>query len=582
VSYQTAQRDSMRIDWDVPIPMDDGNVLRADVFRPAQDGQHPLLLTYGPYAKGLHFEDGYPDAWRMMCADHPDVPAGSTNQYQAWEVADPEKWVPEGYVCVRVDSRGAGRSPGVIDCFSPREVQDLYECIEWAGVQSWSSGQVALLGISYYAVMQWRVAALQPPHLAALVAWEGLYDWYRDGGYHGGIRSTFVSGWYPNQVATVQHGLGDRAKRSRITGLSVAGDETLSDEELAANKANFDKAIEAHPFDGQFYDERRADLSKITVPILSAGNWGGHGLHLRGNVEAFLGAASEHKWLELHGVEHWVHFYTDYGRELQLEFLDHFLKGIDNGWDRRPQVLMNVRHPDETFVFREETAWPIPRTAWTELHLDATDMSLRPDPPEAAGQVTYAPMSGGATFRRLITEPTEITGPAAATLQIASQTEDADLFLILQVFDPAGVEVAYAGAVQSHAPVAHGWLRASHRQLDPERSLRWRPWHPHREREPLTPGRTYEVQVEIWPTSIVIPAGYTLALAIQGHDYQPPSDVPDIALQWVSMRGVGPFKHDDPNDRPPEVFGGEVTLHTGGGRSSHVLLPVIPQPPITR
>ena len=208
-------RDEMRIGFDVPIAMDDGIVLRADVFAPEQDGEYPVLMTYGPYAKGLHFEDGYPDAWRLMCEEHPDVPAGSTNKYQAWEVVDPEKWVREGYVCIRVDSRGAGRSPGVIDCFSPREVRDLYDCIEWAAAQPWSTGKVGLCGISYYAVMQWRVAALQPPHLAAMVAWEGLYDWYRDGAYHGGIPCSFVSRWYPNQVSTVQHGLGDRAKRSR-------------------------------------------------------------------------------------------------------------------------------------------------------------------------------------------------------------------------------------------------------------------------------------------------------------------------------------------------------------------------------
>jgi hypothetical protein len=151
-------RDGMRIGFDVPIAMDDGIVLRADVFAPEQDGEYPILMTYGPYAKGLHFEDGYPDAWRLMCEDHPDVPAGSTNKYQAWEVVDPEKWVREGYVCIRVDSRGAGRSPGVIDCFSPREVRDLYDCIEWAAEQPWSTGKVALCGISYYAVMQWRVA----------------------------------------------------------------------------------------------------------------------------------------------------------------------------------------------------------------------------------------------------------------------------------------------------------------------------------------------------------------------------------------------------------------------------------------
>ena len=125
----------MRVDRDVGISTDDGLVLRADVFRPVADGQFPVILSYGPYAKGLPFQVGYADQWRIMTSRHQDVTEGSTNRYQNWEVVDPEKWVPEGYVCVRVDSRGAGRSPGRVDPFSPRETRDLYECIEWAAAQ---------------------------------------------------------------------------------------------------------------------------------------------------------------------------------------------------------------------------------------------------------------------------------------------------------------------------------------------------------------------------------------------------------------------------------------------------------------
>ena len=145
-------RDGMRIDWDVPIVMDEGLVLRADLFRPPGDGRYPVILTYGPYAKGLAFQEGYSSAWERMAEKHPDVTAGSSNKYQNWEVVDPEKWVRDGYACVRVDSRGAGRSPGYIDHFSPRETKDFYNCIEWAGVQPWSSGKVGLNGISYYAI----------------------------------------------------------------------------------------------------------------------------------------------------------------------------------------------------------------------------------------------------------------------------------------------------------------------------------------------------------------------------------------------------------------------------------------------
>ena len=108
----TEIRDGMQIDWDVPVTMDDGVVLRADVFRPVGGGTFPALLTYGPYAKGLAFQEGYPSAWQRMAEQHPDVTAGSSNKYQNWEVVDPEKWVPHGYACVRVDSRGCGRSPG--------------------------------------------------------------------------------------------------------------------------------------------------------------------------------------------------------------------------------------------------------------------------------------------------------------------------------------------------------------------------------------------------------------------------------------------------------------------------------------
>ena len=117
---------------------------------------------------------------------------GSSNKYQNWELVDPEKWVPDGYACVRVDSRGAGRSPGLLDVWSARETQDLYQCVEWAGTQSWSNGKVGINGISYYAMNQWNAGALKPPHLAALCMWEGSSDYYRELCRHGGILCDFL------------------------------------------------------------------------------------------------------------------------------------------------------------------------------------------------------------------------------------------------------------------------------------------------------------------------------------------------------------------------------------------------------
>lgn len=569
--------DGMRIEWDVPIRVDDGLVLRADVFRPSEEGRYPVLLSYGPYGKGLPFQEGYGSAWDIMVQEHPDVAAGSTNAYQNWEVADPEKWVPHEYVCIRVDSRGAGRSPGYIDHFSPRETRDLYECIEWAAAQPYSSGKVALSGISYYAINQWQVAELQPPHLACMVPWEGAADLYRDMSYHGGIYCTFFQEWYRIQVQSVQYGRGERGPVNPRTGQPVCGDETLSEEQLAANRVPFGAQLLDHPLDDEFHTERSPDWSKVTVPFLSAANWGGQGLHLRGNVEAFVQAASPQKWLEIHGGEHWTEYYTDYGVALQREFLDHFCKGEDNGWDSRPPVLLQVRTVDG-FVERAENAWPLPRTQWTKQYLDARDLSLRSEPVAEEASRTYAMLGEGLTFSApAVHEQTEVTGPLAARIHLASSTEDADLFLTVRAFSPDGQEVLFQGAIDPKAPIAQGWLRASHRKLNEALSSPERPYHTHDEVQPLTPGKIYQLDIEIWPTCLMLPPGYRIALTVAGVDFDHGQEGARLAHFANELRGCGPFVHNDPRTRPPEVFGGEVTLHTGGAHESYLLLPMVPE-----
>src|SRR5215475_10155335 len=340
----------MQIDWDVAIAMDDGVVLRADVFRPAGAGQHPVILSYGPYAKGLSFQEGYKGNWARLIKAAPEVLEGSSNRYQNWELVDPEKWVPDGYACVRVDSRGAGRSPGHLDVWSPREAQDLYQCVEWAGTQAWSNGKVGLNGISYYAMNQWQVAPLKPPHLAAMCVWEGASDYYRELCRHGGILCDFLSSWYPRQVTAVQHGVGDKGARSVVTGETVAGPPTMTDAELKKNKSDSDGDAARHPLIDEHYTSRLPKFEDIETPLLSAANWGGMGLHPRGNFEGFMRAGSKQKWLEVHGDTHFTLFYAEYGQALQKRFYDRFLKGQSNGWDKQPKVLINVRHPGEKFV----------------------------------------------------------------------------------------------------------------------------------------------------------------------------------------------------------------------------------------
>ena len=575
--YKSEVRDGMRIDWDVPIAMDDGIVLRADVYRPVAEGKYPALVSYGPYGKGLAFQEGYKTAWEIMSRDNPDAVNGTTNQYQNWEVVDPEKWVPDGYACVRVDSRGAGRSPGFLNHNNARENQDFHDCIEWAAAQPWCSGKVGLNGISYYGSSQWRAAATQPPHLAAICVWEGWVDNYRDSNRHGGIICVFRKNWQDMQVKTVQHGVGERGAKSRVTGELVCGPETLTEEELVRNREDLWANVLSHPLDGPYYRERTGDLSRVAVPLLSAANWGGQGLHPRGNFEGFTRAASRQKWLEVHGGSHWAPFYTDYGVKLQKRFFDYFLKGIQNGWDRQPRVQLQVRHPGEKFVLRHENEWPIARTQWTKFYLDPVARSLTLEPPTSDGSMIYDGLGEGVTFTSApMDKKTEITGPSALKLWISSSTTDADLFIVLRVFAPDGKEVVFQGALDPHTPVGQAWLRASHRKLDPALSLPYRPYHTHDEKQPLEPGEVVALEIEVWPTCIVVPAGYRIALTIRGKDYEYEGEAATLSNMKNPMRGCGPFMHDDTTDRPPEIFGGKVTLHFGPARPAYALLPVIP------
>ena len=578
VKTRSEVRDGMRVEWHVPIKMDDGLVLRADVFRPVEDGRYPVILTYGVYAKGLAFQEGYPMQWQKMVEDHPEILEGSTNKYQNWEVTDPERWVPHGYAVVRVDSRGAGWSPGFMDCNSPREIEDLIQCIEWAGTQPWSSGKVGMLGISYYASNQWRAAGMHPPHLTAIIPWEGQNDRYRDSGYHGGILSQFQELWAKHQVVNIQYGRGERAKKNPNTGESVAGPVTLSDEELARNCVNVFQDLKKHPLDDEWHRSRSADLSKVTLPLLTCANWGGQGIHPRGNFNGFTETPSEQKWLEAHGDSHWSLFYSGYGLDLQKRFFDYFLKGIDNGWDKQPPVQLNIRYPGEMFKLRTEQEWPLARTRWTKFYLDPAGMALSPKPVAARGKVEYEALGKGVTFAMApLEKETEITGPLAAKLFVSSSTKDADLFLIVRVFDPKGKELTFMGSTDPNTPIANGWLRVSHRRLDPRRSKPYRPYHPHDRVEPLTPGEVYECDIEILPTCIVLPAGWKVVLTVRGKDYEYEGELSEFGKKFhYGTRGTGGMTHNDPDNRPKDIFGGKVTLHAGGGLESYLLVPIIP------
>jgi uncharacterized protein len=565
-------RDGMAIDWDVPIEMDDGIVLRADVYRPTSGGAHPVIATYGPYAKGLTFAAGYPHPWARLVAEHPDAIEGSTTRYTAWETVDPEQWVVHGYAVVRIDSRGAGRSPGFIDVWSQREALDYRDAIDWIGTQPWCTGAVGLAGISYYAKNQWQVAALRPTHLAAICPWEGANDFYRDMCRHGGIHSAFIPDWY-RRMATIQYGLGSRGQRNAESGLWISGDIDLTDEELAAHRLDLPAAVLAHRHDDDFYAARSAEPENITVPVLSAANWGGLANHQRGNVIAWERAGSQSKYLEFHGGTHWAAFYTRYGRDLMRQFFDQYLKGTGDFAATQPPVSLNVRHADGSFTARAETEWPLARTDWRTLHLNLPDDTLQ-DVGPVAGSVTIDAFGEPTTLTTApLGAPLEVTGPLALRITVATSTADADIFATLRAWRVDGNEILFQGANDPQTPLSQGWLRLSQRQLDSSRSTTYRPFHSHVSDDPVEPGTEYEVDVELWCTSIVLPAGSRLGLTLGGTDF-------DHGLEPYEqggrvMRGSGPFRHEHPDDRPPSVFDGQITFSSSAATPARLLLPVI-------
>ncbi len=537
------------VDRDVDVPMRDGARLKADVIRPDDAGKFPAIVTLGPYQK---------DKVWIPPATLEEVP----NPLMNWETVNPDWWVPRGYACVRVDGRGSGKSPGQCEPWSLQEAIDFYDAIEWAAAQPWCNGKIGLSGISYYAINQWFVANLQPPSLKAIIPWEGFADIYRDALYHGGILSVFMTNWF---TAHLMHHMLGRASRRQPDGWQT----NMLHHWLRNN-------LDSGAFHGA-----QAQWDRITVPMLTVGNWTGFALHLRGNTEAYMRAASRHKKLRIHTGSHVHPFYTEEGRQDQLRFLDHWLKGIDNGVMDEPPVKLAIRKGRDEIAWRHEHEWPLARTRWTRLYFDLGKpdaAALVRDNPATTSSRTYAASSLGSMGSTsaassqvmgggikpgmgvsLETPPLpadlEVTGPLMANIWVSSATEDMDLFLTLRNFDADGNEVLETGQQGTPVPVAKGWLRVSHRELDEQLSLPYRPYHAHRRRLYLTPGEIVEVQVEIWPTSMVFKKGHRIRLDVQPRD-------------GVGSQGYMHY-HADYNT-------GTNTVHAGGDKPSYLLLPVIP------
>jgi predicted acyl esterase len=514
------------------------------------------------------------------------------SKYSAWETPDPVFWTKNGYVVVRADERGLGQSPGLLDTMSKGTSECFFDVVEWAAEQPWSSGKVGLLGISYYAGSQWRVAARQPKGLAAIIPWEGMSDYYRDRCRHGGILSNaFMKFWWDRQVITNQYGRPGRAA-SKWGEDTIEGD--LSPEVLAANRRDQNGDNANNRFrDEEYYASKEFNLEDIKVPLLSVANWGGILLHLRGNVEGYTWAGSKFKYLRFITGRHDLPFYYHDEVEVQKSFLDAFLKGNDTvGWSvpgevspvsmvlRKGNVGFNNPPAEALYERREETAWPIPRTQYTKYHLIPDgSLSNTSSFQGSATSVSYQAL-GSLQKPELVqfsTPPmerdTEFTGHIVARLSVSvtpedpesADNKDIDLFLTLRYIAPSGEEVHYTGTAGDPIPLAKGWLRVSMRTVD-ENNPKNRSYLPYRnyfltDVQQVKAGEVYTVDVEIWPTNVIAEKGGRIVFEVSSGDTQ----------------GSGIFQHTSEIDRPRSAFAGKNNIHFGPGLENYVILPIIPK-----
>ncbi|WP_369139030.1 CocE/NonD family hydrolase [Modestobacter versicolor] len=523
------RRPGMVIERDVAVPFGSAReVLYVDVYRPDTDVPAAPLVSWSPYGKHNPAPIGqiYPAS---------GVRPEWTSDLTTFEAPDPEYWLPHGYALVLADVPGTWYSEGRATYHSAEEGAAFADLVEWAGTQPWSAGKVGLSGVSYLASLQWRVAELNPPHLAAINPWEGWNDTYREVARHGGIPET---SFWPY--------IWERW-----------GASTTEIEDLATETAE-------HPFFDDFWASKVPDLEAVRVPAFVVASWADQGLHSRGTLEGFRRISSEHKWLDVHGRKKWAYYYEPENVERQRAFFDHFLLGKDTGVDSWPRVTAEVRESFYQGTWRDAEQWPLEDVEYRRLHLRAGDGSLGWEPVAAEEQVGYDGLGSGlaprrATFEITFAEAVELVGHMRAVLHVSAEdAEDVDVFLAVFKLDAAGRQVGfpYYGQFED-GPVAVGWQRASHRELDPERSTAYLPVLAHQRLLPLEEGGPTRLDVEVLPSGTRFEAGEKLLLVVQGSDV---------------MRYPEPLtyaRHAETVNR------GRTVVHTGGRYDSALQVPVL-------
>jgi hypothetical protein len=408
----------------------------------------------------------------------------------------------------------------------------LYEVIEWAGTQDWSNGQIGLIGQSYFSVVQWKVAALRPPHLACIAPWGGAADVMRHLLHHGGIPETvffrnflFLNGYSEGPLV-----------------------ESLLEDGLA------------HPFADTLWADKTQQLADIEVPAYVVADWTDTQIHSPGTMDGWSGISSEHKWLEINGRSKWARFVEPEYADRLRAFYDTFLKGEEHGIESWPPVRIEVREGPMRGELRDESEWPLARTDYQELFL-APDGTASFKPAEA-GSVAYDVVDGHAAFSLILDEDTEVTGFASLRLWVeADGSDDMDLFVAIRHLNADGQVVHYPlDTIHRNGEAALGWLRISHRHLDADKSKPYRPVLTHDREERIAPGQIVPVDIEFRPSSTLFRAGDTLQVVVQGGDFAVNNrELPGV-IGHTALRNTG--RH---------------VLHVGGEHASRLLLPVIPR-----
>lgn len=542
----------MKVQRGVTIVARDGTRLACDVYLPETPGRYPALLSYSHYGKDLQHITG------KRAPLSPFIGNGGQ------EAGNSEYFVARGYVHVIADARGSGDSEGEYCYQGPKEQEDGYDIIEWMAGQAWCDGNCGMLGMSYFAVMQYMVAAQQPPHLKAIVPYEALTDRYRQSTYHGGLLNEgFWHQWWGHVSVDGMRPLSyDYLSQAEIERRVAALMETPEVRrspylhiQLKYPKKNpllFGWMLE--PFDGPFYWERSPYrmFDRIKIPTFLATRWSSWAVHLAGAFEAYAGIDAPKKLLimetesELGPMRPW-----DDHQDLILRWYDHWLKGIDTGFMDEPPISLLIKGSNE---YRSEHEWPLARTQWTKMFL-GPDNLLEERQPAQAGEVSFrndpdlppnrTPV--GVTFQsRPFDQEVEVTGPISFYFHARLDQPDATWVVTLRDIAPDGTA----------RTLTKGWLRASQRELDEEKTLPYRPYQKHTRRETLEPGRSYAYAMEIRELSNVFLPGHRLAMDIKGQDSAAEDPI------WIHTCSAVETTH---------------TVRFGGECESYLLLPLIPK-----